>query len=149
MLAAADLQGANLTEVQAIGTDFTGAYLTGACIEAWNIDRSTILKGVKCDFVFLREHQDEKGNRDRRPHDPDRTFAEGEFEQRYQEAINIIEILLKDGMKNGEAFQQALTTVMQAHSEITPESMQKVERKGNDALVTFELPKHIEVDKGF
>jgi uncharacterized protein YjbI with pentapeptide repeats len=34
----ANLEGANLTKIQAIGTDFTKAYLTGACLEAWNID---------------------------------------------------------------------------------------------------------------
>ena len=148
ILADADLQNANLTEVQAIATDFTGAYLTGACIEAWNIDRSTILKDVKCNFIFLREHQDEKGNRDRRPHDPDRTFAEEEFEKRYQEAINLIEILLKDGMRNSEAFRLALAEVMQSHAEITPELIQKIERKGDDALVTFAIPENAEIDKG-
>lgn len=148
ILVNADLQNANLTEVQAIATDFTGAYLTGACIEAWNIDRSTCLKEVNCNFIFQLEQPNAKGSRERRPHDVDRFFAEGDFEKLYQEAIDLIEILLKDGMKNGEAFRLALADVMQTHPEITPDSIQKIERKGDDALVTFAIPEDVEVDKG-
>jgi uncharacterized protein YjbI with pentapeptide repeats len=144
----ADLQNVNLTEAQAIGTDFTDAYLTGACLEAWNIDQFTCLKDVNCQFVFLSEFPNAKGNRNRRPHDPDRDFAPGEFEKLYQEAMNIIEVLLKDGMKNGEAFRQALADLMQTHPEITPDSIQKIERKGDDALVTFAIPDEVDVDKG-
>jgi len=148
ILTGADLQYANLTEAQAIGTNFTGAHLTGACLEAWNLDHSTCLKDVDCQFIFLLEHPNSKGNRDRRPHDPDREFAPGDFEKLYQEAINIIEVLLKDGMKNGEAFRQALTSLMQTHPEITPDAIQKIERKGDDALVTFAIPDDLDLDKG-
>jgi uncharacterized protein YjbI with pentapeptide repeats len=52
-LQGADLQNAILTETLAIGTNFTGAYLTGACLESWNIDHTTQLEAVNCDFVFL------------------------------------------------------------------------------------------------
>ncbi|MCY7273219.1 MAG: pentapeptide repeat-containing protein [Phormidesmis sp. CAN_BIN44] len=148
LLTGADLQYANLTEAQAIGTDFTGAHLTGACLEAWNLDHSTCLKDVNCQFIFLLEHPNSKGNRDRRPHDPDREFAPGDFEKLYQEAINIIEVLLKDGMKNGDAFRQALANLMQTHPEITPDLIQTIDRKGDDALVTFAIPDDLDIDKG-
>jgi len=63
----AELKDANLREVLAIGTDFTAAHLTGACLEAWNIDHTTKLDGVDCQYVFLLEHPNQFGNRDRRP----------------------------------------------------------------------------------
>jgi hypothetical protein len=148
ILIGADLQYANLTKAQAIGTDFTEAYFTGACLESWNINHSTCLKDANCQFIFLLEHPNDKGSRERRPHDVDRTFAPGEFEKLYQEAINLIEILLKDGMKNGEAFRLALSELMQTHPEITPDTIQKIERKGNDALVTFAIPESVDLDKG-
>ena len=80
-LQGADLQYANLTETLAIGADFTGAYLTGACLESWNIDSTTQLQNVDCQFVFLREQPDATGSRDRRPHDAEQVFAEGDFEK--------------------------------------------------------------------
>jgi uncharacterized protein YjbI with pentapeptide repeats len=44
----ANLEGANLTLTQAIGTNFTKAQMTGACVEAWNIESTTI--GLLFDF---------------------------------------------------------------------------------------------------
>ncbi|NEQ41266.1 MAG: pentapeptide repeat-containing protein, partial [Okeania sp. SIO3I5] len=42
-LKAANLNNANLTEALAIGTNFTTAQMSGTCLEAWNIDHTTIL----------------------------------------------------------------------------------------------------------
>jgi uncharacterized protein YjbI with pentapeptide repeats len=82
-LRGADLSGANLTEVNAISTDFTHAYLTGACIEAWNIDNTTKLDHVDCQYVFLLEHFNEHGSRERRPSSGD--FQPGEFTKLFEE----------------------------------------------------------------
>jgi uncharacterized protein YjbI with pentapeptide repeats len=79
----ANLRDANLREVLAIGTDFTEAYLTGACLEAWDIDHTTKLNGVDCQYIFLLEHPTELGSRERRPHDPDEVFKPGDFEKLY------------------------------------------------------------------
>jgi len=46
---------ANLTEAQAIGTDFTGAQMTGACLEGWSYDHTTKLDDVEGRFVFELE----------------------------------------------------------------------------------------------
>ena len=51
-LAGAELQGANLTNAQCLGTDFTAAHLTGACLQTWQIDNTTILQDVDCQYVF-------------------------------------------------------------------------------------------------
>jgi len=54
-LAQANLSFANLTETQALATDFTEACFTGAYLEAWNIDATTNLDRVDCQFVYLLE----------------------------------------------------------------------------------------------
>ncbi len=41
-------------QTQLDGTDLTGATLTGAFIEDWGITSSTILNGVRCEYVFMR-----------------------------------------------------------------------------------------------
>ncbi|NEP53974.1 MAG: pentapeptide repeat-containing protein, partial [Moorea sp. SIO3C2] len=92
------LEEAYLTEAQAVGTDFTHAYLTGACLEAWNIDSTTRLTDVDCQYVFLLENPNPQGSRERRPHDPDRVFQPGDFEKLYKKIINTVQILLRNGV---------------------------------------------------
>ena len=80
----ANLEEANLREVLAIGTDFVGATLTGACLESWNIDHTTNLEHIDCEYVFLLEHPNALGHRERRPHDPDAVFDPGDFAKLYK-----------------------------------------------------------------
>ncbi|NEO74169.1 pentapeptide repeat-containing protein [Moorena sp. SIO3H5] len=141
----ANLKDANLTEAQAIGTDFTHAYLTGACLEAWNIDSTTTLTNVDCQYVFLLENANPQGYRERRPHDPDRVFQPGDFENLYNKIINTVQILLRNGV-NPEAFRQAFQKIMAENAEITSDSIQAIEKKGNDVLLTLEVPEA--TDKG-
>ena len=47
----AKLNHANLKSVQALGTNFTSACLTGACIYGWLIDRATKFDWVACAYV--------------------------------------------------------------------------------------------------
>jgi len=94
----AELHGANLTNAQCIGTDFTGAHLTGACLEAWNIDDTTIFKDIDCEYVFLKEEPDAKGNRERRPHNPDKVFQPGDFEKFFKEMLDTVQILIRQGI---------------------------------------------------
>ncbi|MEL7035942.1 MAG: pentapeptide repeat-containing protein [Cyanobacteria bacterium J06592_8] len=84
VLRGAILEGAILTETNCVGADFTAATLTAACLEAWNIDSSTTLEQVNCDYVFLLEEPNSTGSRERRPHDPDAVFQPGDFEKLYR-----------------------------------------------------------------
>ena len=141
----ANLKDANLTEVNAVATDLTNATLTGACLEASNIDHTTTLKDIDCQYVYLLEHSNHLGNRERRPHNQNAVFAPGDFSKLFQEVLNVVQLLIRDGL-NPEAFQQAFQKIMAEHPGVTPESIQKVEKKGQDVLVTLEVPE--ETDKG-
>ncbi|AOX03673.1 hypothetical protein BJP34_33385 [Moorena producens PAL-8-15-08-1] len=141
----ANLEWANLTEAQAVGTDFTNAYFTGACLEAWNIDSTTRLTDVDCQYVFLLENPNAMGSRERRPHDSNRVFQAGDFEKLYQQVMNTVQILLRNGV-NPEAFRQAFQELIGKNPEITGDSIQGIERKGNDILLTLEVPES--TDKG-
>ena len=135
----ANLKSANLTETLAIGTDFTAAYLTGACLEAWNLDSTTQLAGVDCQYVFLLEAENDKGSRERRPHDPDRVFQPGDFEKLYQKMMNVVQILLRNGIDK-EAFKDAFQKLMEEYPDLTCDSIQGIERKGKDFLLTVQIP---------
>ncbi len=55
----ADLIEANLSGVQALGTNFEGAIFTGACIENWNINSENNLNDTICDYIYLKQNQAE------------------------------------------------------------------------------------------
>lgn len=141
----ADLRGANLTGVQAIETDFTAAAITGACLESWNIDHTTILEKIDCQFVFLLEQANERGDRERRPHDPNKTFEPGDFKKYFREVMDTVQLLLRNGC-NPDAFAAAFAKIMQSHPGITPDSIQGFQKKDDDLLVTIAVPKG--TDKG-
>lgn len=63
----ASLQDANLSDAKLVHAlldqaDLTGSTLTGAYIEGWNITSKTILRGVKCDYIFMRLPPDKRPN---------------------------------------------------------------------------------------
>src|SRR6476661_4695643 len=142
----ANLEFANLTETRALATDFTEAYFTGACLEAWNIDATTKLDRVDCRFVYLLEDpKPGTDDRERRPHHINKCFEPGDFEKLYKKIMETVQILIKDGL-NPEAFTGAFQKLMQEFPNITPDSIQGVEKKENDVLLTIEVPEG--TDKG-
>ncbi|MFP4099773.1 pentapeptide repeat-containing protein [Coleofasciculus sp.] len=140
-----NLKCANLTQVQAIGTDFINAYLTGACLEAWNIDSKTQLEGVDCQYVYLLEQPDSKGNRNRRPHDHDKLFQPGDFEKLYKKIVDTVQILLRNGI-NQKAYQVALHELRKENPEITLDSIKVIDEIDKEVLITIKVPE--ETDKG-
>jgi uncharacterized protein YjbI with pentapeptide repeats len=142
----ANLESANLTDTQALATDFTEARFTGACLEAWNIDANTKLDRVDCRFVYLLEYpQPGTGDRERRPHHINKCFEPGDFEKLYKKIMETVQILLKDGI-NPEAFVAPFQKLMQEFPDLTPQSIQAVEKKKNDVLLTLKVPEG--TDKG-
>ncbi|MGK7884926.1 MAG: pentapeptide repeat-containing protein [Crocosphaera sp.] len=134
VLEEANLEGANLTETNCVGSNFTKAKLTAACLEAWNIDSMTILKKVNCDFVFLLEEPDPKtGSRKRFPYDTNAVFRPGDIEKFYSQLINTVEILQRI-TGNPEVLDQVVQELMGKHPEIDHDSIQSIEKKGEDVL---------------
>ncbi|PSB30070.1 pentapeptide repeat-containing protein [Stenomitos frigidus] len=122
----ANLKDAKLIEALALGTDFTGATFTGACLEAWNIDSHTILEGVHCQYVYLLRNQQE-----RRPSSGD--FAPGEFTKLFQEALNTVDLIFRNGV-DWKAFVAAFQTV-QVDNDGTELTIQSIENKGDGVVV--------------
>ena len=141
----ANLKNANLKEAMCIETDFTSADLTGACIQGWNIDHTTKLNDVECQYVFLLERENIYGSCERRPHNPDKVFEPGDFEQLYRKIITTVELLLRGGV-NPQAFQVAFEKLMAENPEITYESIQERKNVGNDFKITVAVPEGM--DKG-
>ena len=125
-LKGANLKNANLTEVLALGADFSRATLTGACLEAWNIDSNTNLEGVDCQYVYLLRNQQE-----RRPSSGD--FAPGEFTKLFQEALNTLDLIFRNGV-DWKAFVAAFQTV-QVENDGTELTIQSIENKGDGVVV--------------
>jgi len=141
----ANLEWVNLTETQAIGTDFTGAQMTGVCLEGWSYDHTTKLADVDCRFVFELEHPNAKGSRERRPHDPDKEFAVGDFTKRYSETLNVVQLLIRNGI-NREAFIAAWQKLTEEYPDLNPDDIQEIKKKGQDVELTVAVSE--ETDKG-
>jgi uncharacterized protein YjbI with pentapeptide repeats len=133
------LKEAILREANVLGAKFKGVHLTGACIEAWNIDYKTILVNIDCQFVFQLQEPNENGSRERRPHDSDKIFQPGDFEKLHSKMMKTVQIFLRNGM-NIEACAAAFQKVMEENPGITPNSFQSIEKKDRDMLLTIEVP---------
>jgi uncharacterized protein YjbI with pentapeptide repeats/uncharacterized protein (DUF697 family) len=59
-LSRANLEDANLLRVNAIAVNLNQAKLTGACIADWNVDASTQLKDIDCQYIYLAPDQENR-----------------------------------------------------------------------------------------
>jgi uncharacterized protein YjbI with pentapeptide repeats len=122
----ANLREANLTEVNAVNADLSYATLTGACVENWNIDATTQLENIDCQYVYLLNNQKE-----RRPSSGE--FDPGEFTQLFEEVFDTVDLIFRDGM-DWKALMNTLKEV-QVQNEETPLQVQAIENKGNGVFV--------------
>ena len=120
------LERANLTKIQALKTNFQEARLTGACLEAWNIDSTTQLQGVICNYVCRQDSQQE-----RRPSSGE--FAPGEFAKLFQEVLNTVDLIFSNGV-DWKALATTLKRV-QVKNEGTELAIQSIENKGDGVIV--------------
>jgi uncharacterized protein YjbI with pentapeptide repeats len=139
----ANLKDANLTEAQAVGTDFTRAFLTGACIASWNIDSTTVLENVDCQCVYeqycpgaVNQYQE------RMPANSSKVFAPGDFEKLFKEVMDEVRILIRKGV-HPTSFKE---TLQQLQQDYPGSAFKAIEDKGDDVLVKFQVP--AEADKG-
>jgi uncharacterized protein YjbI with pentapeptide repeats len=122
----ANLREANLTEVNAVNADLSHANLTGACVENWNIDATTKLENIDCQYVYLLNNQKE-----RRPSSGE--FEPGEFTQLFEEVFDTVDLIFRDGM-DWKALMNTLKEV-QVQNEDTPLQVQAIENKGNGVFI--------------
>jgi uncharacterized protein YjbI with pentapeptide repeats len=128
----ANLEWANLTLTQALGTNFTKAQMTGACVEAWNIESTTILDNVDCRFVYLLEDPKPRtDDRERRPSSGE--FQPGEFTKLFEEVLNTVDLIFRDGI-NWQAFVNTFKKV-QVENQDTELVIQSIENKGDGVVV--------------
>ncbi|HEY9607635.1 MAG TPA: pentapeptide repeat-containing protein [Allocoleopsis sp.] len=130
-ISGANLQGAwleraNLTKTQALNTNFHEVHLTGACIEAWNIDSTTQLDGAICDYVYLHNNHQE-----RRPNSGE--FAPGEFTKLFQEVLTTVDLIFRNGI-DWKAFVLSFNSV-QSQNEGADLSLQSIANKGDGVVV--------------
>ncbi|PPJ64552.1 pentapeptide repeat-containing protein [Cuspidothrix issatschenkoi] len=126
----ANLEWANLTLTQAIGTNFTKAHITGACVEAWNIESTTILDHVDCRFVYLLEYPKPRtDDRERRPSSGE--FQPGEFTKLFEEVLNTVDLIFRNGI-DWKAF---ITAFRKVQVENGATELVSIENKGDGVVV--------------
>lgn len=132
-----NLEGANLTKIQALNTNFNSAILTGACLSTWNIDSTTNIDEVICDYVYLENNQQE-----RRPSSG--KFAPGDFTKLFKVAINTVDLIFRNGL-DLQVLSDALKK-LQLENPGTQLGIQSIENKC-DGVVVVRLDVPFDVDK--
>ncbi|EAM52262.1 pentapeptide repeat-containing protein [Crocosphaera watsonii WH 8501] len=136
-LKGAYLRGANLSRVRALRTNFDGATLTGACIQDWNINSETNLENVICDYVYLRQDQQE-----RRPHDLNRNFEPGEFTKLFQKALETVDLVFLDGI-DWKAFLLSLKELQNEYGQENVDVQGIEKRPGGTFVVRIDVPPEV------
>ena len=124
-LRGANLNYSNLTKTDLRGADLTQACLTGACLDAWNIDSTTKLEQINCEFIYLLEHpKKDTDDRERRPISGE--FAPGEFSKLLQKALDSIDLIRPQGVgwENYQFALKALEAEYQAKLKLKEKEIQ-------------------------
>ena len=129
----ADLKRATLVQTQLDQTDFTGAILTGACIEDWGMTRNTKLDYVKCDYVYMRLPTDEKLEPVRKPDNREEIFADGDFGDFIKPIVDTLDPYHTEGV-DPRAIAIALRNLAQNDPDAQME-MRSMEKRGNNFLI--------------
>ncbi len=135
-----NLQNANLTGAKVLGTDFTEAHLTGACLQSWNIDGNTIFHNVYCKYFYELEKANDCGHQreERRPHNPDKFFEFGDFEEYHKQGSNILYLMIRKGI-NPKAFAAAFDKLIEEFPDLDSNSIKSIDKKGDDVIVGVQM----------
>ncbi|MEH2468115.1 pentapeptide repeat-containing protein [Nostoc sp.] len=139
-LSYADLRNSNLSYLEAIGADFNNANLTGTCIANWNIDSSTNLNNVKCDYIYYQFNDELNKFDQRRPIDINSIFAPNEFTERIkivEKALETIDLTFTEGI-DLKAFFKSFNELRQQYPEHNID-LQGIERKSNTLIVRLDV----------
>ncbi len=140
-LQGADLREAILVKAQVLDADFSGALLTDACIQDWNINKNTRFQDVDCKRVYLKcslhgnflEPKPDSGE-----------FQPGEFEKWITDVRDTIDLIFQNGL-NWRAFAFSLTQTA-INNEGLGLSVRSIENKG-DGIVVAKVGVSLETNK--
>lgn len=138
----ADLRGADLSKTQAAYANFSGATLTGVCIAEMQIDDTTNLDEILCDYVYL-----DVDRRERRPLAGN--FGPGDFARLFFKQGETVELLFREGI-DWRSFLDTLEGLRQEHETETGETQTRFEIDALEAkpdgllVVRVTLPWHWE-----
>jgi hypothetical protein len=114
--------------------------------EVWNIDRTTKLEEVECKFYYgLEQPKPGTDDRDRQPASGE--FASGDFTRLHTKIRDTVQVLLRNGANNPEAFFRGFKKLMEENPEINFSSIQRYQRKDSDILVDVTVPEGTEKAK--
>lgn len=129
----ADLSDANLKQAQLDQTDFTGAILTGACIEDWGITNQTKLDQVECKYVFMRSPTPDDPNPRRKPDNWEEEFTGNDFAEFIQPIFDTLDLYHNQGVD-----PRAIAISWKELAENNPDAdlrFASMEVKGEDGLL--------------
>jgi uncharacterized protein YjbI with pentapeptide repeats len=137
ILSECNLIGADLMAAQLLGTNLSEANLTGACIQDWNINSSTNLEGVKCDFIYMNSELNNESQGlqfcDRRPHNLDEIFQPGDFQKLVQKPVSTVDLIFHDGI-HWQAFEISFDKLI-VEADGAEVAIQAIENKGDGSFV--------------
>ena len=129
----ADLSRAKLVQTQLDNTNFTGATLTGAFIEDWNITHETNFRGVNCEYVYMRLPTKENPNPLRKPDNNAEVFADGEFGDFIQPIFDTLDLYHNQGVD-----PRAIAISFKELAENNPDAELEIvamEKRGDDKFL--------------
>jgi len=143
----ADVSMANLTKANlflsiAIDVNFEGATFTGACLYDWHINNETNFKDIICSYIYLKCN--DRHFFDRRPRDPNKNFAPGEFAKLFQISFETIDLFFQEGV-DWQAFTASFLNI-RAENEDAEMEIQAIENTGDGILVKVRTTE--KADKG-
>ena len=131
----ADLRNADLRFTNILYTNFQNSNLTGACIEDWHTNRKTRLDNVICEYVYMELgiSNAEPVFTNRRPHDPNENFAPGDFTKIFQESLETVDLIFREGL-NWKAFAYSFKKI-ELENEEARLAIKNIENKGNGVVL--------------
>ncbi|MDY6896856.1 MAG: pentapeptide repeat-containing protein [Cyanobacteriota bacterium] len=129
----ADLSRAILKQTQLDNTDFTGAIITGAYIEDWNITHETNFRNVRCEYVYMRFPTKENPNPLRKPDNNAEIFTDGDFADFIQPIFDTLDLYHNQGVD-----PRAIAISFKKLAEKNPDAKLEIvamEKRGDDKFL--------------
>ncbi|MBV6624459.1 MAG: pentapeptide repeat-containing protein [Rivularia sp. (in: Bacteria)] len=131
------LERANLSKTQALATNFRQAYITAACLENWHINEKTQFDNINCDYVYLKNQQQER-------YPLNGTFANGEFTKLFKIVVDTVDLIFRNGLD----WQALIIAIKEASAKYNTAKIhvKSIEDKG-DGLIIVKIRVPEEIDK--